>query len=364
MTDSNETELEKQRKAAIRQRAASQWAHKREPSGLLRGVAPTRADVDPALVHPMRDAQGRPRVRVLVLGALTEVNATANEFAAITGRAYSKSSVLASDKREYTFVLSRSWETQSSDDPSHPLIAMVYAPFARRSSPLDDGVALWSYAQIGYRAPLLWLLGIKAIKERDENVIRVREHVDACGFVADECPTLCAPTMTLAAVQTLVSSLDEHFDASELLLRESPALKIARGILQLVRDSAPNAITMPWNRFTSLVARALWGHTDESDAVLGEVCALFIDRGQCDHAAKLLSTSVLRDPQLFERWLERERERVTVNPSFEVLSAIYRYAAMDRESAIKHTRALIDAATYAPRIAVLRDRLRVIGGLE
>lgn len=323
---------------------------------MLVGVAPTRAEVDPALVHPLSDAQGRPCVRVLVLGALAQKNATARGFAKLTGAHSGRLGTWSSAKRQYSFEIAHPWEVQSSDDPAHPMIAMVYAPFARKNAPLDDALHLWSYSAIGYRAPLLWLLGIKESKARDENVLRCRAHVDRSGYVADECPIVCAPTMSAASLDALVIALDEHFDASELLVRESPALRIARALMGLVRENG----ALSWDGYSWIVARSMWGHTSESDAVLAELCALFIERGQCDHAAKLLGNRAVRDRALFERWLALERSRATVAPLFDVLAALYRFSELDREAALAHCRALIESATNPTRVRALRERMAFI----
>jgi hypothetical protein len=56
----DERELAKQRRAAVLQRREAQCGTRREATGMLVGVAPTREDVDPALVHSRCDRQGRP----------------------------------------------------------------------------------------------------------------------------------------------------------------------------------------------------------------------------------------------------------------------------------------------------------------
>jgi hypothetical protein len=140
---------------------------------------------------------------------------------------------------------------------------------------------------------------------RDENVVRIREHVDRWGFLADECPFVCAPSMSEASLDALVSAIDEHFDTSELLVRESPASKVAQGLLRLVREG----VALSWDSYSWIVARSMWGHTAASDAVLSELCARFIERRQCDHAAKLLGNTTVCDRALFDRWIELSTRR-------------------------------------------------------
>jgi hypothetical protein len=307
--------LANKRVEAIEARANARWTTARTANGDQPGLAPRRGfEDDPSLVAPARDPKGRPRVRVLVHG--TAVGSNEKFWSLLREGAW------ASSRREYAFVPVGGWEVIGEEDPAQPVVAVVYAARAQKNANLEQEPWLWLLGALGLRAPLLWLHGIKEFDARDDNVLRVRAHVDACGITSDACPLLCAPRMTPEALDALVAALDEHASGAELRAEGSPALAFAEALRRDVSDEVPSTD----RQFQLRLHFACWGHTPRSRAALESVAEALVSRGDSVRAAMVLSQRVSEDRSLYERWLALELARGDQPATPWLTSALRAYA--------------------------------------
>jgi hypothetical protein len=327
----------------------------RDERGLPMARPPVERDDDPGLIHPQRDDEGRPRVRVLVVGsAMASNSATARAFFELIGR----SQRWSSPKREYEFVQKLGIEFPMSYDPSCPLIGVVYAPYAKKNAPFDHSDELWLYSAVGYPQPLLWLQGIKSHKVRDENILRVRERVESLGFRGDECPIVCSPKVDRAAVDALVNGLDEHFDGRELLVREAPSTLLAQALLRAVREAA----VIARSRFCLMLSYTVaYGYTEQTRASLAALVETLLDRDERELCARVLRTGVVRDAPLFERWARAEAARPTQDDEgSQTLATLKVYASIDPDAAVAAALALFDRADGDKRAASLASHVEYL----
>ncbi len=317
------------RERAIEQRALSQWRERHEETGQVVAIAPSRPfEDDPELVRPARDRRGRPRVRVLLTGtALVERNDTSSAFWSLLREGYSWSS----PKREYVFTPRVGARIAPDEDPAQPIIGVLYAPLAKKSSKLEQEPSLWLFAAVSMPPPLLWLHGIKAWKLRDENILRVREHVARSGFDADLCPIVATPAVDAAALDALVLALDEHFDGAERRVTEHQASAIASALLRAVREDLR---AIDEQRFDKMLSYTRWGRTAASDAIVTELAQTLIDHttptlaGRHAHvlAAMVLASRAVSRASLFEQWFANEGARGAQESARGVSDLFDRYA--------------------------------------
>lgn len=323
----------------------------RDERGLPMARPPVEREDDPALIHPQHDEQGRPRVRVLVVGsAMASNSATSRAFFELVGREQRWSS----PKREYEFVQKLGIEFPMSYDPSCPLIGVVYAPYAKKNAPFDHSDELWLYSAVGYPQPLLWLQGIKSHKARDENVLRVRERVESLGYQGDECPIVCSPKVDRAAVDALVSALDEHFDGRELLVREAPSTLLAAAMLRAVRE----ATVIVRARFALMLSYTVaYGYTEQTRASLAELIETLLDRDERELCARVLRTGVVRDARLFERWARAEAEHTSHDEVSLTLATLNVHAAIAPDAAVAAALSMFERAGNDTRAAQLASHV-------
>ncbi len=304
------------RVAAIEARARSRWTTAQVLSGDRRGVAPAGPfEDDPALVLPACDRKGRPRVRALIHGPAAGPE---SELWALLREGDS----WASSRREYVFVTVGGWDVVGEEDPSQPVVAVVYAARAKKNARVEADHQLWLLDALGMGPPLLWLHGIKAIQERDDNVVRIREHVEQSGIPSDSCPLLCAPRLTTDALDALVAALDEHADGRELRVKGSPALAFAQSLRRHIVDEG-GAMTA---RTTMRLTYAGWGRTPQSRAALESIAWRLVERGDSEGAAMVLAERVSEDRVLYEQWLALERERGDQRSTAWLCSTLSAYA--------------------------------------
>ncbi len=326
----------------------------RDERGLPMARAPVERDDDPGLIHPQRDDEGRPRVRVLVVGsAMASDSATSRAFFALIG----SSQRWSSPKREYEFVQKLGIEFPMSYDPSCPLIGVVYAPYAKKNAPFDHSNELWLYSAVGYPQPVLWLQGIKSHKLRDENILRVRERVESLGFRGDECPIVCSPKVDRAAVDALVNALDEHFDGRELLVRQAPSTLLAQALLGAVREAAVIVRT----RFMLMLSYTVaYGYTEQTRASLEELVETLLDRDERELCARVLRTGVVRDERLFERWARAEAARPSHDDVSQTLATLNVHASIAPDAAVAAALSMFERADGDKRAASLASHVEYL----
>lgn len=345
-------ELAFARERAIEQRALSQWRERHEDTGQVVAIAPSRPFEDaPEHVRPARDRRGRPRVRVLLTGtAVVDRNDTSSLFWSLLREGYS----WASPKREYVFTPRVGARIAPDEDPAQPIIGVLYAPLAKKSSKLERDPSLWLFSALSMPPPLLWLHGIKAWKARDENILRVREHVARSGFDADLCPIIATPVVDAAALDALVLALDEHFDGAERRVTEHQASAIASALLRAAREDLRS---IEEQRFDMMLSYALWGRTAASDAIVTALAEALIDhaahavgdRHSQRLAARVLANRAVSRASLFERWFANEAARGDKESSTGVSDLFDRYAECEGAAPVAQLIELAARSTHPSR---------------
>lgn len=332
------------REQSIAQRALSQWRERHEDTGKSVAIAPARPlEDDPALLRPARDPRGRPRVRVILCGpAVCERNNTSRAFWSLLREGYA----WPSPKREYAFVLGGASRVMPDEDPAQPIVGVVYAPLAKKGAKLERAPALWLLAALSPRPPLLWLHGIKSWKARDENILRVREHVSSSGFDADLCPILAAPTINGHALDALVLALDEHFDGVELRATQHQASAVAAALLRAARERLE---TIDEQRFDKMLAYVYLGRTAGSDAIVTELAEALIERRAQRLAARALATRAITSAAVFERWFANEATLGHREPSWGIAELVDRYAECEGAAPVAQLIELAARSTHPSR---------------
>jgi hypothetical protein len=271
----------RRRQVARRGRADARWTVREERGAPRSGVAPKREFEDDCVIEPTRDSRGRPTVRALVHGALSE-----RFWSALRARR-----VWSSATREYFFVEpAKGREVVPVEDPTQPLVAHVFVVDLRAKLP-DQAALLWPLRALGAPRPLLWILGAQRNKLDPESVAATRAVLDRAGYVGDECPVVTARRVDNESLATLVDALDEHFDRREFRVRGQPAQRFAEALLEDVvrgRDVAELRAAL-----SQRVSYALWGRTDRSDATLIALWDALFERGELDLCAALLASGAV-----------------------------------------------------------------------
>lgn len=340
-----------EREQAIGRRRAMRWSTTSDGRGLPLALAPTERDDEPAWIHPQRDVQGRPRVRVLLSGSVwSGSNATARALDALLGRERR----WPSPRREYEFVQRVGVKLPMSDDPSIPLIGVVYAPYAKKNAPFERSLELWTYSALGFPPPLLWLQGIGSSRARDENVLRVREHVESLGFRADESPVLCAHKINAASLDALVDALDQHCDGRELFVREPPSLRFAEAALRYAREERALDTTLFAGMLSLIVHH---GFSDAVGSTLAAIADALLTRDEVELCARALATSFVRDASAFDRWTRAEVARAEPSRTQQWSVTLRAYAAIAPDAAVASMIAMIEHDTLDARSSQWIDAL-------
>lgn len=311
------------RNAAIDQRRSAQWLSYSIPDmpGLRSISEPIHAfEDDRHWVSPARDAQGRPRVRVLCAGSAFSREHTSSER--IDALTHVRS--WASPKREYVFEQREGARAlECDDDPAQPIVATLYAPIATSDSLIEGEEHLQLWRALRFGVSMLWLIGADSGRTRDEHTLRFRELLVSNGLDGDRCPVLYAPEITEAALDHLVLALDEHVDGSELRVREAPLRAIARTVRDDVcAQSNERAEPRAWSfRLDKLSA------TKDTviDGLLSEAAIAAIDRGDLDLASEIFQSGSVFDERVYQRWIARIFERSAFRHR-RFLDAIKQYA--------------------------------------
>jgi hypothetical protein len=165
-----------------------------------------------AEVEPARDHLGRPRVRVALVGsAATRVG----PLHAIAGARDSELS-FASSLREYCFAPFEPDRPASVEDPSQPLVAVVFAALEGVAVLPSERAALLAFNARSLPTPVLWLSSRRRRRARsavlsrnDDEVRRYRKVLDDCGFSSDEALVVRSLDDDGAALSAVALALDE-----------------------------------------------------------------------------------------------------------------------------------------------------------
>lgn len=163
---------------------------------------------DPALlaVEPVRDASGRPTVRVFLAGSAFSLgNGPTFDLDRVA-----KTKVWASPKREYRFVLQYSGDADPTEDPAQPTIGAIFAPYADSKVMPNQKQKIVAWHKQGLPTPVLWLFARgTALVPTDAQVQQWRSLLDSVGYSGDEAHVVYARSVDETALDALVQALDE-----------------------------------------------------------------------------------------------------------------------------------------------------------
>ena len=171
----------------------------------------------------VRDASGRPTVRILYTGSLFLQPGTRS---AQVHRLLANGSY-CSAKREYQFVgPTEDFVNATGDcdlpreDPSVPIVGTLSGVSVNHQTPVRGlrHLSLWNAH--GLPPPLLWIIGLQRNKPRDGETQKARDALEQAGFSPDESPVVYSRAVDSSALDTLVTALDEYF-ASGAELRQT-----------------------------------------------------------------------------------------------------------------------------------------------
>ncbi|MDP3275721.1 MAG: hypothetical protein Q8Q09_11035 [Deltaproteobacteria bacterium] len=188
-------------------------------------------------VEGARDPSGRPRVRVLLAGsAFSWGTLPSFELDRVT-----KDRTFRSSKREYQFVVQYTGIADADEDPSQPVIAAVFAPFAGAKVMNNQRLKLTSWRDRALPTPLLWVFTRAAqTAPKDEQIQGLRALLDDVGYVGDEATVCVARGVNGSTLAALAAALDESVETitpPKVDARPSD-LKLAAKIEALVADRA------------------------------------------------------------------------------------------------------------------------------
>lgn len=333
------------RARAILRRRDARWSFLRAGIGANERVAAVEPSVsfedERASVSPARDRQGRPRVRIVLLGGALS---TQPSLALRDGR-LREGDAWVSAKREYVFVRSFPWRFELDEDPAQPFVGLVYALNARSDAREDRSGALWEMSALGFSRPVLWLLGLKGLSKHDANIVRARQHVQRNGYDADDCPVVCARSLDARAMDSLVLALDEHCDGSEYRFREAPAAAASRALLRAVKEQRE----FEQDGFEAALAAAKWGETSESRATLARVAESLIAQRDPRRAAMVLASNAEVSRAVYEQWFELERAETSAVPTFSTQAAVQAFDLRFKGEAMRELLAIARDAVSLER---------------
>jgi hypothetical protein len=338
---------------------------------------------DPAVldVQPVRDPQGRPRMRVLLTGNAICDRALPRHYRLCAGE-------WASSKREYKLLLQRSGVENPEEDPSQPLIGAVFAPYADSKLMEAQWHRLQSWAARGLPTPVLWIFS-RGTRDRatDEQIVRWRAVLDDIGFRGDEAKVVETRRLDAPAMDALVEALDETFECHEI-----PTLDVSPEDIALAAFAERLADEGHTIAVQYALRRAAWWLDDFSDADLEALWRLKKSnprlpvsaegrRAFARLAARMLSFEMCRDDALvlLERcmseplWLELDPlvegavrsaiERFALDPKQRLTQRVERLLAFAARQGVRERGApLVSAmqtATTPARVAMLARALEL-----
>lgn len=169
---------------------------------------PSARDNDKLAVEGAKDPSGRPRVRVYLAGsAFSMGNGPSFDFERVA-----RDRTWRSALREYEFVLQYTGIADPPEDPSQPVIAAVFAPYADSKAMPNQLHKISAWKSRGLPAPLLWIFARgRDLSPTDEQVQRWRAFLEEAGYSGDEASVCSARAVDEASLDALVSALDESF---------------------------------------------------------------------------------------------------------------------------------------------------------
>jgi hypothetical protein len=163
---------------------------------------------DKSAIEPVRDRQGRPRVRVLFLQSQSADGRASDEFFDVDRLCdfwHVRSSL-----REYALV-EHKYPKNSKLDPSQPLAAALY--WQRADGAVSNGNGkIVEWKALGLAAPVLAVVGEAARDDaaRDKVVAKLRGLLAKCGFEPDDAPAVTVLQSDDATREALALALDEQ----------------------------------------------------------------------------------------------------------------------------------------------------------
>lgn len=313
-------------------------------------------------VAPAKDREGRPRVRVLLAGSAI----TLHGGAMLDFEIHSKELSWSSPLREYQFIPQFSGELLPPDDPSQPVVAAVYAPFADSKAMSNQRQKVVGWKARGLPAPLLWIFARgKDLEPTDEQVLRWREFLESAGYNGDEARVLFSRDAKPASLDALVAALDEgaaavpsdgklpadvalaheieaqceherHDAVCNLLSNATVALRYAR--------RSDGRVAMPhW------AAGAVRVVTAEGRAALGRAAVRALAFDRCvDDAVAVLSAGAVAEPEPLARAVNAAIARAAADPKRKRNKSVEALIALARSRAIEgRARPWLDALRSA-----------------
>jgi hypothetical protein len=210
-----------------------------------------RAKLGPiAAVEPARDPQGRPRVRVLLLG---NAASTSSRTPLVDGtvaldaelRAAVRNGTVHSPLREYVMV-SHTSAASVAVDPSQPFVAGVFMMSTSIAPAASYRAKIADWAGLNLPPPILCVISEQDRAVVDAYVLKLRAMVEQCGYSADECPVLTASKRDRALFEALALKLDEHVAYSSAATSGEAPVRIAEQLARAVAagESDPTLVLL------------------------------------------------------------------------------------------------------------------------
>lgn len=151
------------------------------------------------------DVSKLPRARVYLAGSAASNMSTIEEMQRLAPELRWPSAL-----RLYRFVVVRTGEALPPEDVDEPYVATVFAVYGDARVVANQKQKLADWKAQGFGAPVLWVFARgAATAATDAEITKLREVLDAAGFVGDEARVCSTRVVDRAALDALVAAIDE-----------------------------------------------------------------------------------------------------------------------------------------------------------
>ena len=236
---------------------------------------------DKSEIEPIRDRQGRPRVRVLYLQSQSADVADSPTYFDLDRLCDFWH--LRSSLREFALI-EHMYPKHGRLDPAQPLAAALY--WQRADGVVSNGNSkIVEWKSLGFAAPVLAVVGGDARDEalRDKVVAKLRALLGKCGFEPDDAPVVTVIEPNAATREALALALDEQAAKFAGTTDKRKSARIFEAIEELFENERDDGLTQA---FITAFKRFGRSRAEERERVI-ELLVQFAKRSP-DEAAKVL----------------------------------------------------------------------------